>query len=102
MAPVHENVVDGAIDRVLGAKAKRALEERLEFRRGHFAGGADELAPLDPAATTDIALDLHVVGRVVDAHLGDLAAHELRVGGFITRVADQKSMVTQFKEGAVQ
>src|SRR5680860_255659 len=100
MAPVHEHVVDGAVDRVVSAQAERVLEKGLELGGCHFAGSADKLAPLNAASTAGIALDFHIVGRVVDAHFGDLALHQLRVGSLITGVTNQEPVATQLKDGA--
>src|SRR5680860_1559589 len=102
MAPVHEHVVDGAVDRVVSAQAERVLEKGLELGGCHFSRGADKLAPLDAASTAGIALDLHIVGRVVDAHFGDVALHQLRVGGLIARITDDKTMPTHFKDGTLK
>ena len=67
--------------------AEARAQEGGELARRHLARGHGELAVLDPARAADVAVDLHVVGRIGEDHPRLLAVHQPTDDVGVERVA---------------
>ncbi len=56
--------------------AERLLQKVRELLPAHLAGGEGELAVVDGAEATDMAVNRHVVGRVREDQVGRLPGHQ--------------------------
>src|SRR5947208_4948303 len=74
VAPVHADLMDRAVNGVLGEPIKDRFQEGRELDFAHLAAAHGELAMTNATEPTDIAVDGHVVGRVRE--------HEFRLGAF--------------------
>ena len=72
----HALKVNGAVEADLGLVAEGGREEGDELLLAHLARGAGELLVLDRAEAADMAIDLHVVGRIREHEPRLLLAHE--------------------------
>ncbi len=75
MTPVHADEVDRAIEADVDHRGKGVAQEAGKTRLVHLAGGHRKLAMLDLAGSTDMAVDLYVVGRIGKDGAGALVTH---------------------------
>jgi len=64
MAPVHADVVQGAVNRESRQIAERCAQKGGEFSAVHLTRSHRERAMVDRAETTRMTVDRHVIGRV--------------------------------------
>src|SRR6516164_10468077 len=72
--PIHADLMDGAVNRVLSEAAKHRFQECCKFSLTHFAASHCELAMPDAAEPADVAIDRNIVRRVRE--------DEFRLGAF--------------------
>ena len=79
---------------------ENGLEKVLEFGRGHLAGGHLELAVLDRAEASDMAIDRDIVWRVRKYQPRLFAIHQVVIGRRIAGIGAKQSVVTEVPEVA--
>jgi hypothetical protein len=87
MAPIHEHVVDRAIDAVIGEMTKNGLEKIGKLVFGHFARRHGELGMFNFPGAANVAIDWHIVRRIREDHLGDLPFQEAPIGFRFQRIS---------------
>jgi len=92
MAPIDTDEVDRAVDGVAGEVGEHGCQKARELGLAHLARGKGELAMLDGAEPANVAVDLHVVGRIGEHHLGAVAIKQKRVGRGIHRIATDETV----------
>ena len=95
MAPVHENVVQRALDAGCREIAESLGEKGGEFGAVHLSRGHRERPVMDRAEATRVTVDPHVVGRVGDGRRGTFQAHQCGKGRAIESAATQQPMATE-------
>jgi hypothetical protein len=79
--------VNGAIDAEVGHEPHRLGEELDEFLLRHLTGGHFEGLMLYRPQSAYMTIDLYVVGRIGEDHLGQLLAHQSGVRGLLECIA---------------
>ena len=74
---------------------RHASRNASNFAFGHFSRGEGEFVMLDAAAALDMAANPDIVGRIRESHRRRFALHETGVVFGLTRVAAQKSVLSQ-------
>ena len=95
MTPVHEQIMQRAIDAEGREVATRLVEKGGEFGPIHLARGHRERAMMDRAETAHVTFDRQVVGRVGEHHRGRFVAQQRSEGLGVECIPAQDAMGTQ-------
>ena len=98
MAPVHADLVDRPVSAVAGRQTHEGGQEANELALAHLAGRHLEVSMVYRAQTADMAVDLYVVRRVGEHHLGALLAQQLLVGGLLQGAAAQEKVLAELPQ----
>src|SRR2546423_7677533 len=98
VAPVHADLVDRAVNGVLGEPIKYRFQEGRELDLAHLAAAHGELAMTNATETTDVAVDGHVVGRVREHEFRLGAFEQTIVGSPVAGICAQQTMMPQQPE----
>ena len=90
--------VEGTVDADFRHVREHGLQELLEFGGGHLAGCHLELAVLDRAEASDMAIDRDIVGRVGKYNPGLLAIHQLDVSGLVAGIGANQAVLAELPE----
>ena len=101
VAPVHADKGNGTVAHHRCGIAEGIGKEGRELGLAHLARGKGELAVLDRAQSADIAINLHVVGRVREHEVSNLTAHQgFEVDG-AARIPAQQPVAPELPEVAL-
>ena len=81
--------------RVGGRRSKTVAQECREFGFAHLAAAHGEVAMVDAAEAADMAVDLHVVGRVGEHELAPWRLQQGIVGRLVARIAAQQAVMSE-------
>src|SRR5258706_9767189 len=95
MAPIHADLVNRAIGRVLAKRSVHAREKGCELAFAHFPGCHSELTVLDAAQARHVAINLYVIGRVGKNELGLIVVHQQLVSRGIRGISADQSVLSE-------
>ena len=95
MTPVHEDIGQRALRQDVVGGVQEIRQEFCEFGRGQFARRHGELTVFNPASTTHMPLDGHVVRRIGEQQAGLLVAKQPFVGVASLGVAAKQTVRTE-------
>src|SRR5260221_10649031 len=99
MAPVHADIVHGAIGRDLGCCIECGFQKGDEFVAGHLPGRHRKL-PVLRVAPSDNTSNRHVVRRIKKRHVGALATDQARKIARTACIATEQTMFAKAPEVA--
>lgn len=101
-AALFESVIAQLKAKAITVKTgKRIAQERSKLALAHLARSKGELAVLDRTEPADVAIDLHVVGRIGEDKVGLLAPHQGLEVDMAARVAAQEPVPIELPEIAL-
>src|SRR5437588_5753824 len=84
--PIHADLMDRAVDGVLGEALKHRLQEIREFGLAHLATAHGKIAMTNATEAADIAVDHDIVWRVREYEFRLGAVEQPLVGGLIAGI----------------
>src|SRR5262249_22079907 len=94
-APVHADLMDRAVNGVLGEPFKDRFQEGRELDFAHLAAAHGELAVTNATEPTDVTVDGDVVRRICEHELRLGAFEQTIVGSVVAGICAEQAMISQ-------